>query len=110
VSLQRVIWASPALPRPHYFVDLSGIGGSADPDGATVVVAGCAKLARAPVPIPAESGAPGSSSPESSQSASPATGPAGTASAGPASSASPSTTPVPPARLCQSPQLIAIDR
>ena len=46
VSLQRVIWASPALPWPHYFVDLSGIGGSADPDGATVVVAGCAKLAR----------------------------------------------------------------
>jgi len=110
VSLQRVIWASPALPWPHYFVDLSGIGGSADPDGATVVVAGCAKLARAPVPIPAESGAPGSSSPGSSQSASPTTGPAGTAPAGPASPASPSTTPAPPARLCQSPQLIAIDR
>jgi hypothetical protein len=110
VGLQRVIWASPALPWPHYFVDLSGIGGSADPDGATVVVAGCAKLARAPVPIPAESGAPGSSSPGSSQSASPTTGPAGTAPAGPASPASPSTTPAPPARLCQSPQLIAIDR
>ena len=120
VSLQRVIWASPALPWPHYFVDLSGIGGSADPDGATVVVAGCAKLARTPLPIPAKSGASGSSSPGSSQSASPATGSAGTSSAGtssagtssagPASSASPSSTPAPPGRLCQSPQLIAIDR
>ncbi len=115
VSLQRVIWASPALPWPHYFVDLSGIGGSADPDGATVVVAGCAKLARAPLPAPAESGASGSSAPGSGQSAPPATGPArttsgGTSSAGPASSASPSTTPAPPGRLCQSPQLIAIDR
>jgi hypothetical protein len=110
VGLQRVIWASPALPWPHYFVDLSGIGGSADPAGATVVVAGCAKLARASPPIPGASGAAGSSAPGSSQSASPATGSAGTSSAGPASSASPSTTAAPPGRLCQSPQLIAIDR
>ena len=128
VSLQRVIWASPTLPWPHYFVDLSGIGGSADPDGATVVVAGCAKGARAPLPVPAGSGASGSSSPGSSRSASSpgsgrsasspgsgrsasrATGSAGTSSAGPASSASPGSTPAPPRQLCQSPQLIAIDR
>ncbi len=127
VSRQRVIWASPALPWPHYFVDLSGIGGSADPDGATVVVAGCAKLARAAPPVPAGSGASGSPAPGPSQSVSPPTRPAGTTSAStspaspaspasraeegsPAPSASPSTTPAPAGQLCQSPQLIAIDR
>ena len=30
VARQRVVWTTPRLPWPHYFVDLSGIGGSAD--------------------------------------------------------------------------------
>ena len=31
LAVQRVTLASPGLPWPHYFVDLSGVGGSADP-------------------------------------------------------------------------------
>jgi hypothetical protein len=29
------------LPWPHYFVDLSGIGGSADPGSRTVILTAC---------------------------------------------------------------------
>ena len=56
VRAQRVIWTSPGLPWPHYFVDLSGIGGSAEPAGGTVVIADCARLA--PQSQPAPPGAP----------------------------------------------------
>ena len=48
LSAQRVIWTASHLPWPHYFVDTSGIGGSAEPDGATVVVAACGKLGPKP--------------------------------------------------------------
>jgi outer membrane protein assembly factor BamB len=44
ISLRRVIWTTPPLPWPHYFVDLSGIGGSADPSSNTVLLAACAGL------------------------------------------------------------------
>jgi hypothetical protein len=44
VSQRRVIWTTPPLPWPHYFVDLSGIGGSADPSSDTVLLAACASL------------------------------------------------------------------
>jgi outer membrane protein assembly factor BamB len=44
VALRRVIWTTPPLPWPHYFVDLSGIGGSADPSSSTVLLAACAGL------------------------------------------------------------------
>jgi hypothetical protein len=37
----RIIWTSSALPWPHYFSDLSGLGGSADVAGATVVITAC---------------------------------------------------------------------
>jgi hypothetical protein len=36
VSAGRVAWTSPALPWPHYFADLSGLGGSAPIDGAPI--------------------------------------------------------------------------
>jgi len=45
VAEQRVLWTSPPLPWPHYFVDLSGIGGSADPARSGVLLAICAQLA-----------------------------------------------------------------
>jgi hypothetical protein len=35
----------PGLPWPHYFVDLSGVGGSADQAGNLVVIAACRRLA-----------------------------------------------------------------
>ncbi len=42
IARQRVVWTTPALPWPHYFVDLSGIGGSSDPATGTVLLASCA--------------------------------------------------------------------
>jgi hypothetical protein len=44
ISEQRVVWTTSALPWPHYFVDLSGIGGSTDPATGTVLLAYCAAL------------------------------------------------------------------
>ena len=43
VAGQRVIWSTRVLPWPHYFVDLSGIGGSADPGSDTVILTACAQ-------------------------------------------------------------------
>jgi hypothetical protein len=43
VAAQRVIWTTRTLPWPHYFTDLSGIGGSADPASGTVLLAACAR-------------------------------------------------------------------
>jgi hypothetical protein len=45
IAAQRVVWSTSRLPWPHYFVDLSGIGGSTEPGGDTVVLATCAQLA-----------------------------------------------------------------
>ena len=44
VTTQRVLWTSAPLPWPHYFVDLSGIGGSASPLGGGLLLAVCAEL------------------------------------------------------------------
>jgi outer membrane protein assembly factor BamB len=48
IASRRVIWTTPLLPWPHYFVDLSGIGGSADPRSGTVLLSSCAALGSAP--------------------------------------------------------------
>lgn len=50
VSAGRVVWTSASLPWPHYFVDLSGVGGSTDPGGDAVLLAVCAQLGPAPAP------------------------------------------------------------
>ena len=53
LAVQRVTLAAPGLPWPHYFVDLSGVGGSADPAGNLVVIAACRQLApRRPPTVP----------------------------------------------------------
>ncbi|HEY7146446.1 MAG TPA: PQQ-binding-like beta-propeller repeat protein [Streptosporangiaceae bacterium] len=44
IAARRVVWTTSALPWPHYFVDLSGIGGSADPAKSTVLLTTCARL------------------------------------------------------------------
>jgi hypothetical protein len=44
VAAQQVLWTSRPLPWPHYFVDLSGIGGSAPPDQDAVLLAICAQV------------------------------------------------------------------
>jgi hypothetical protein len=40
----RVLWTSAALPWPHFFVDLSGLGGSASTTGDIVLLASCARV------------------------------------------------------------------
>jgi hypothetical protein len=46
VASQRVIWNTRTLPWPHYFVDLSGIGGSTSPGGDLVILAACQQRAQ----------------------------------------------------------------
>jgi PQQ-like domain len=45
VHAGRVAWNSPALPWPHFFSDVSGLGGSAAVSGDLVVVTACARMA-----------------------------------------------------------------
>jgi outer membrane protein assembly factor BamB len=40
----RVLWTSAALPWPHFFIDLSGLGGSASPSDDVVLLASCARI------------------------------------------------------------------
>src|SRR6266567_1678404 len=49
----RVTWTAPGLPWPHFFADVSGIGGSAALSGNTVVIAACQRLAPPPTATPA---------------------------------------------------------
>ncbi len=44
----QITWTSPALPWPHFFSDLSGLGGSAPISGDVVVVTACPHLAASP--------------------------------------------------------------
>jgi outer membrane protein assembly factor BamB len=44
VATQRVVWTSAPLPWPHYFVDLSGIGGSTSPGPDGLILAVCGAL------------------------------------------------------------------
>jgi hypothetical protein len=44
VAARQVLWTDPALPWPHYFVDLSGIGGSAGSASPAVLLAVCRQL------------------------------------------------------------------
>jgi PQQ-like domain len=49
LARRRVTWTTPAVPWPHFFVDLSGIGGSADPAAQAIVLASCAQVGTATV-------------------------------------------------------------
>jgi hypothetical protein len=44
----QVTYTSPALPWPHFYSDLSGLGGSAAVSGDMVVVTACPRLASSP--------------------------------------------------------------
>ena len=100
MAAARVIWTASGLPWPHYFSDLSGLGGSADESGTTVVVAICAKQA-VPGGTPT---APAGTSPGSST----ATASGSPATSSGATSASPSPTAA-PAQLCAVPELVALN-
>lgn len=43
----RVIWTSASLPWPHYYVDLSGLGGSSNPGSDVVLLVACGKTGAA---------------------------------------------------------------
>lgn len=47
IAKRRVSWTTGPLPWPHYFVDLSGLGGSVDPGSGLVLLATCAKTGQA---------------------------------------------------------------
>ena len=55
ITRRHVIWTTRSLPWPHYFVDLSGVGGSADPVDDTVLLATCGRVGAA-VPAGAPTG------------------------------------------------------
>ena len=84
LAVQRVTLAAAGLPWPHYFVDLSGVGGSADPASDLVIIAACRQLAPSSLTQPSTS-PPSGSVPSTSASA-----PSGAA---PGPSASPSASP-----------------
>src|SRR6185437_4536612 len=126
LAVQRVTRAAPGLPWPHYFVDLSGVGGSASQAGNLVVIAACRQLAPR-LPVRPSTSAPASGPPASGP---PASGlpPSGPPSSGTATSPTSSTppafttaTPNPdaspsatagtrePAQGCMRPELIALN-
>jgi len=84
VAVGRVTWTAPGLPWPHYFSDLSGLGGSAAEAGNVVVVAACPHLARPSI----------TASPSVSSS--------------PSASASSTVPPATPLQLCATPELVAL--
>jgi hypothetical protein len=94
IGAQRVTLAAAGLPWPHYFVDLGGVGGSADPASDLVVIAACAQLTPS---------SPPSATPSSALSAQPVTSPA---SPGPGASPSASSGP---GQGCLRPELVALN-
>jgi hypothetical protein len=107
----KVIWTTPRIPWPHFFTDLSGVGGSADPGSAIVLLASCADVGPSPGPAPAPS-ASGASAGTSGGAGSPLASPGGSGSPG---SATPSGTPGAPgggvtSPPCLRPELVAIHR
>jgi hypothetical protein len=89
LAVQRVTLAAAGLPWPHYFVDLSGVGGSADPASDLVIIAACRQLAPSSLTQPSTS-PPSGSVPSTSASApsGAAPGPSASLSASPPGSPS----------------------
>lgn len=52
IAKRKVLWTTRTLPWPHYFVELSGLGGSADPVTGTVLLATCGQVGQ---PVPGDS-------------------------------------------------------
>jgi hypothetical protein len=114
LAVQRVTRDAPGLPWPHYFVDLSGVGGSADQAGNLVVIAVCRQLAprlppqpstSAPSSGPPSSGPPSSGPPSSGLPSSglPSSGLPSSGTATSPASSSPPNTSTPPASTTATP-------
>jgi hypothetical protein len=82
LAVQRVTLAAAGLPWPHYFVDLGGVGGSADPASNLVIIAACTQLAPLAQPSASASSGSPSVSPSGSPSGSPSVSPSGSPSSG----------------------------
>jgi hypothetical protein len=123
LAVQRVTRAAPGLPWPHYFVDLSGVGGSAGQAGNLVVIAACRQLAPL-LPVQPSTSAPPSGPPPSGPppSGSPPSGPPSSGTATSPTSSSPPNTSTPPdaspsatagtrepVQGCMRPELIALN-
>jgi hypothetical protein len=104
IAAQRVTLASAGLPWPHYFVDLSGVGGSADPASDLVVISACTELAPSSLTQPTSSATPTSS--PSATPASPAT--PGSAASTPSPGISPSAS-ASASQGCLHPELVALN-
>jgi hypothetical protein len=123
IGAQRVTLAAAGLGWPHYFVDLSDIGGSADPASDLVVIAACTQLAPNPpaspttsaslnpsaslAPSTTPSGTP-ASSPEQTASSSPSPAQTTPASGTPSPDVSPSASSA-PGQGCLDPELVALN-
>ena len=115
IAISRVTWTATDLPWPHYFADLSGVGGSAGQSGSIVIITACQHLGTAPTPStsasPSITATPTpsvTSSAASSASASPSA--SSPASAATSATASPSQSASPPASAtpCADPELVAL--
>ena len=128
LAVQRVTRAAPGLPWPHYFVDLSGVGGSADPAGNLVVIAACPQLApsspappapprrrqdrqprRPPAPPRTATSTATSSNPSSTPSTSTPSASSTPATPNPDASASAPAGTQEPAQGCLRPELVALN-
>jgi hypothetical protein len=105
LAVQRVTLAAAGLPWPHYFVDLSGVGGSADPASDLVIIAACTQLATSSPTQPSSSATSGSAASGSATSGSAASGSAtsGSAASGAASGSAAGPSVSPPASPVRSP-------
>jgi hypothetical protein len=110
IGAQRVTLTAAGLGWPHYFVDLSGVGGSADPAGDLVVIAACTKLApSSPVSATPSATAISSSTASPTGSASTTASPSGTASPSASASGSPASPPAQTSQGCLHPELVALN-
>jgi hypothetical protein len=123
----RVTWTAASLPWPHYYSDLSGVGGSASQTSDVVVITACPRLAPSVGATPSTSGsATGSSTSPSSSSpagvhppltSSPPVKSSLATSPSPSTSSSATTSPAPssptpsaaPVQVCADPELVALD-
>jgi PQQ-like domain len=116
IAIQRVTLAAAGLPWPHYFVDLSGLGGSAAPSSDLVVIAACVQLGPASTASTSPSATPTVSpsvTPTVSPSVTPTVSPAPTAASGSTLTSTPSPSPsassAPGAQTCLRPELVGLN-
>ncbi len=103
IAGQRVTMTAPGLGWPHYFADLSGIGGSADPGSDLVVIAACGQAGPAATTSSSPSAAYTSPSTSVSPTATSTASPASTASSPASTASSPAATASSPASTASSP-------